>query len=104
MASEREIAIAEAITVTRNGPVKTAFGIPRSTLRDRLNGATNRSTAQQTTQKLTAEQEQGLIDSVKELEAQGSHTVIRGMVSKLKQPRTRLRIPRITGSIHTPIS
>jgi len=93
MASEREVAITEAITAIRNdqvGSVKAAavaFGIPRSTLRDRLNGATDRSTAQQTTQRLTAQQERSLIDWIKELKAQGnppSHTVIREMASKIE--------------------
>jgi hypothetical protein len=74
MGSEREIAIAKAITAIQNGQVSSmkavvaAFGIPRSTLRDQL----NRSTAQQTTQRLTAEQKRGLIDRIKELEAQGN--------------------------------
>jgi hypothetical protein len=93
MASEREIAITEAITAIQDGQVSSVkasaakFGIPRSTLRGRLNGATDRSTAQQTTQRLTAEQERGLIDWIKGLEAQGnppSHTVIREMVSKIE--------------------
>jgi len=93
MDSEREITITEAIDAIQNGQVGSvkaaaaAFGIPRSTLRDRLKGATNRSTAQQTIQRLTAEQERRLIDWIKELEAQGnppSHTVIREMVSKIE--------------------
>jgi hypothetical protein len=93
MDSNREIPITEAITALQNdqiGSVKaaaTAFGIPRSTLRRRLNGATDRSTARQITQRLTAEQERGLIGWIKELEAQGnlpSHTLVHEMVSKIE--------------------
>jgi hypothetical protein len=93
MDSNREISITEAITALQNDQISsvkaaaTAFGIPRSTLRRRLNGATDRSTARQITQRLTAEQERGLIGWIKELEAQGnppSHTLVREMVSKIE--------------------
>ena len=99
--------ITEAIDAIQNGQVGSVkaaaatFGIPRSTLRGRLNGATDRSTAKQTIQRPTAEQERRLIDWIKELEAQGnppSHTVIREMVSKIETTSNPTPIRSFTSS------
>jgi len=107
MNSEREITITEVIDAIHNGQVGSvkaaaaAFGIPRSILRDRLNGATDRSTAKQTIQRLTAEQERGLMDWIKELEAEGnppSHTVIREMVSKIETTSNPISNPTPIGN------
>jgi hypothetical protein len=92
MTSEREIAITEAINTIQNGQIgsiwaaASRFGVPRTTLQSRLHGTTDRSTAQQITQKLTNEQERCLVGSIKELETQGSapsHTMVREMACKL---------------------
>jgi hypothetical protein len=85
MPPEREIAITKAIDAIQNGQVGSVraatskFGVPRTTLQSRLHGTTDRSTAQQITQKLTGEQEQCLVDWIKVLETQGnahSHTMV----------------------------
>jgi hypothetical protein len=107
MATERDITITEAIAAIQNGQfgsvkaAAAAFDIPRSTLRDRLNGATDRSAVKQTVQRLTAEQERGLIDWIKELEAQGnppSHTVVREMVAKIETTSNPTSNPTPTGN------
>jgi hypothetical protein len=46
-------------------------------------GAADRSTARQTTLRLTAEQERGLMDGIKELETLGNSLSIREMVSEI---------------------
>jgi hypothetical protein len=77
MASEREDAITDAISAIRDGQVRSvmavarAYGVPQSTLQDRLHGATGHSMASETTQKLTREQEKCLVKWNKDLETQG---------------------------------
>ena len=48
-----------------------AYGLPRTTLRDRVNGATSRAIAHQNEQRLTPEQEQFLVDWILEEDARG---------------------------------
>jgi len=121
MALEREDAIANAINAIRDGQVRSvraaarAYGIPRSTLQDRLHGATDHSMASETTQKLTSEQEKCLVEWIKELEAQGkapSHTMVREMACKIIDSETLgkhwverflKRHPEITSCIGVPL-
>jgi len=97
MALEREDAIANAINAIRDGQVRSvraaarAYGIPRSTLQDRLHGATDHSMASETTQKLTSEQEKCLVEWIKELETHEkapSHTMVREMACRIIDSET----------------
>jgi hypothetical protein len=97
MPPECEIAITKAIGAIQNGQVGSVraaaskFGVPQTTLQSRLHGTTDRSTAQQITQKVTGEQERCLVDWIKELETQGSapsHTIVREMACKIIGSKT----------------
>ena len=121
MVSEREDAVTNAINAIRDGQVRSvraaacAYGIPRTTLQDRLHGATDHSMASETTQKLTSEQEKCLVEWIKELEAQGkapSHTMVREVACKIIDSETlgkhcierfMKRHPEITSCIGVPL-
>ena len=83
------------INVIHNSQVKSvraeaiAFGILRSTLHDRLDRASDQTTAKQTTQRLTDEQERYLVVCIKELETQRndpSRAMVRETASEILAP------------------
>ena len=88
----RELAIQYAIRDFNTGVYKSqraaarAYGIARSTLRDRLQGATSRAIAHQYEQRLTPEQEQFLVEWILEEHARGyppPHARAREMASRI---------------------
>ena len=92
MTSEREKSINSAIEDLKNGKfnsvraASTAYKLPRTTLRDRLAGATNRNASHEHQQRLTPAQEDFLVDWILEQDLQGfppSHARVREMASQI---------------------
>ncbi len=90
--ANRERNIEQAIEALRNGDFKSlraagrAYGVPETTLRDRLKGSTNRVIAHQHQQKLTPLQEDFLADWILEEAARGqppSHARARDMANRV---------------------
>lgn len=92
--ANREIMINSAIADYYSGVYTSvratakAYGLPRSTLADRIAGSTTRATAHQFQQRLTPEQEEFLVEWILEEEARGyapSHPRVREMASRILQ-------------------
>jgi 4-hydroxybenzoate polyprenyltransferase len=92
MNSKLEKSIHAAIQDLKNGVFTSeraaarAYGVPRSTLKDRLRGSTNRIASHEFQQRLSREQEEYLADWIIELDREGnapSHARVREMASRI---------------------
>jgi hypothetical protein len=90
----RELSIQSAISDLNSGVFKSvraaakAYSIPRSTLQDRIAGATNSQKSHYNQQRLTPEQESFLVDWILEQDTNGyppSHARAREMAIRILQ-------------------